>query len=92
MTIAWQFADTGREYALSLANGVLRHRPGAAAGASDAAVRISRTGLDRLIAGAAQPQDLIASGELVLDGDAALFAELLGLLDPPDPSFAVVTP
>lgn len=47
MTIAWQFADTGREYALSLANGVLRHRPGAAAGASDAAVRISRTGLDR---------------------------------------------
>jgi len=28
----------------------------------------------------------------VLDGDAALFAELLGLLDPPDPSFAVVTP
>ena len=92
MTIAWQFADTGREYALSLANGVLRHRTGAAQGASDAAVRISRTGLDRLIAGAAQPQDLIASGELVIDGDAALFAELLGLLDPPDPSFAVVTP
>jgi alkyl sulfatase BDS1-like metallo-beta-lactamase superfamily hydrolase len=71
MTIAWQFADTGREYALSLANGELRHRTGAAQGASDAAVRISRTGLDRLIAGAAQPQELTASGELVIDGDAA---------------------
>ena len=80
MTIAWQFADTGREYTLSLANGELRHRTGAAQGAGGVAVRISRTGLDRLIAGAAQPQDLIASGELVLDGDAALFAELLGLL------------
>lgn len=43
MTIAWQFTDPGREYALIVVNGVLR--TGAAQGASDATVRISRTGL-----------------------------------------------
>ena len=39
-----------------------------------------------------QPQDLLAAGDLAIEGDAALFGELLGLLDPPDPNFAIVTP
>lgn len=47
---------------------------------------------NRLIAGAAEPQDLVASGDLAIEGDAARFGELLGLLDPPDPNFAMVTP
>lgn len=92
MTIAWQFADTGREYALSRANGVLRHRARSGGGRERRGRPDQPHGIGPSRAGAAQPQDLIASGELVLDGDAALFAELLGLLDPPDPSFAVVTP
>jgi len=92
MTIAWHFTDTRRDYTLILANGVLRHRTGAPPTAADATVRVSRTGFDRLIAGAAQPQDLLASGDLTIEGDAALFGELLGLLDPPDPNFAIVTP
>ena len=92
MTVAWSFTDTEHDYTLVLANGVLRHRAGAPQGATDATVRISRTAFNRLIGGAAQPQDLIASGELAIDGNASSFGELMGLLDPPDPNFAIVTP
>ncbi len=92
MTIAWHFTDTGRDYTLVLANGVLRHRVGAPQAEADAIVRVSRTGFDGLIAGVSQPQDLLAAGDLMIEGNAALFGELLGLLDPPDPNFAIVTP
>ena len=92
MTIAWRFTDTGREYSLILANGVLRHRTGAPQGPTTATVHISRTAFNHLIAGVVQPQDLLESGELVLGGDPTSFGELLGLLDPPDPNFAIVTP
>jgi len=92
MTIAWHFTDTERDYTLILSNGVLRHRSGAPRDAADTTVQVSRTGFNRLIAGAAQPQDLLASGDLAIEGDAALFGELLGMLDPPDPNFAIVTP
>ena len=92
MTIAWHFTDTGRDYTLVLANGVLRHRVGAPQVAADATVRVSRTGFDGLIAGVSQPQDLLSAGDLTIEGNAALFGELLGLLDPPDPNFAIVTP
>ncbi len=92
MTIAWHFTDTGRAYTLVLANGVLRHRVGAPPGAVDATVRVSRAGFNGLIAGVSQPQDLLAAGDLTIEGNAALFGELLGLLDPPDPNFAIVTP
>ena len=92
MTIAWHFTDTERDYTLVLANGVLRHRVGAPQVAADATVRVSRTGFDGLIAGVSQPQDLLAAGDLTIEGNAALFGELLSLLDPPDPNFAIVTP
>ena len=92
MTIAWHFTDTERDYTLVLANGVLRHRVGAPQVAADATVRVSRTGFDGLIAGVSQPQDLLSAGDLTIEGNAALFGELLSLLDPPDPNFAIVTP
>ncbi len=92
LTVDWLFTDTGNAYTLILANGVLRYRAGTPSIGSDAIVRISRAAFDRLIAGAAQPQDLIAGGELAIEGDAASFAQLFGLLDPPDPNFAIVTP
>jgi alkyl sulfatase BDS1-like metallo-beta-lactamase superfamily hydrolase len=92
MSIAWHFTDTARDYTLMLANGVLRHRAGAPAAGADTTIRVRRAAFNRLIAGVAQPLDLVTDGDLVIEGDAALFGELLGLLDPPDPNFAIVTP
>ena len=34
----------------------------------------------------------MAAGRLTVEGDQAKLGELLGLLDPPDPNFAIVTP
>jgi alkyl sulfatase BDS1-like metallo-beta-lactamase superfamily hydrolase len=34
----------------------------------------------------------MGSGRITVEGDAAKLGELLGLLDPPDPGFAIVTP
>ena len=92
MTIGLHFTDTGRDYTLILTNGVLRHRHGAPKGPTSATVQISRTAFNQLIAGVVQPQDLLQSGDLVIQGETASFGELLGLLDPPDRDFAIVTP
>jgi alkyl sulfatase BDS1-like metallo-beta-lactamase superfamily hydrolase len=92
ITLHWRFTDTGDEYALTLRHGVLTHRPGVPRDAIDARVSLERAALDEVIAGSATIDDLVGSGRLAIAGDHAKLGELLGLLDPPDPGFAIVTP
>jgi alkyl sulfatase BDS1-like metallo-beta-lactamase superfamily hydrolase len=92
ITLDWRFTDTGDEYGLTLQNGVLTHRRGTPAGPIDATVSIQRSALNEVVAGTAKLEELISSGRLAIEGDQAKLAELLGLLDPPDPNFAIVTP
>ena len=58
----------------------------------DATVSIERSALHELIAGADTVDELVESGRMAVEGDQAKLGELLGLLDPPDPDFAIVTP
>ena len=53
---------------------------------------IERSALNEVVAGTAKLEELVASGRLAIEGDQAKLGELLGLLDPPDPDFAIVTP
>jgi linear primary-alkylsulfatase len=92
ITLHWRFTDTGGEYAVTLGHGVLTHRPGMPRGDVDAVVSVERSAVNEVIAGSATLEALMASGRLAVDGDAGKLSELLGLLDPPDPSFAIVTP
>ncbi|HLM85134.1 MAG TPA: alkyl sulfatase dimerization domain-containing protein, partial [Solirubrobacteraceae bacterium] len=92
LTMHWRFPDTGESYRLTLANGVLTHRPGSPAGEVGASVTVERAALNELLLGAAAPEQLVASGRLTIDGDQHVLGRLLALLDPPDPSFAIVTP
>jgi alkyl sulfatase BDS1-like metallo-beta-lactamase superfamily hydrolase len=93
IALQWRFTDTGDEHLLTLRHGVLTHRRGDAPnGHIDASVRMPRTALDEVIAGTTTLEALVGSGRLEVDGDAAKLQELLGLLDPPDPTFAIVTP
>jgi linear primary-alkylsulfatase len=92
ITLHWRFTDTGGEYAVTLRHGVLTHRPGVPRGDVDAVVSVERSAVNEVIAGSATLEALTASGRLAVDGDAGKLSELLGLLDPPDPSFAIVTP
>jgi alkyl sulfatase BDS1-like metallo-beta-lactamase superfamily hydrolase len=92
ITLHWRFTDTGDEYAVTLQHGVLTHRPGTPAGQVDATVSVQRTALDEILAGSVTLDAVFASGRLAVEGDQAKVGELLGLLDPPDPNFAIVTP
>lgn len=83
--------DDGR-YVMTLVNGVLSHLGDKQDPGADATVTLSRATLDRVLLGEATPVDLFASGEIQVEGDGARLGVLLGLLDEPDPNYAIVTP
>ncbi|GLZ47848.1 hypothetical protein Acsp06_40330 [Actinomycetospora sp. NBRC 106375] len=87
-------ADDGsaEQHWTRLRNGVLVHGPGSGRDAGDARVRIGRTALLGLIGGRVGTEELEASGDLVVAGVHDALPRLLGVLDPPDPGFAIVTP
>ncbi|CCH86968.1 conserved protein of unknown function [Modestobacter italicus] len=91
LSIDWEFTDTGDHYRSTLANGVLVHGPGPARDAADARVRTTRAALLALLGGAA-PGDLTEAGDLAVDGAADTLDRLTGVLEAPDPGFAIVLP
>jgi alkyl sulfatase BDS1-like metallo-beta-lactamase superfamily hydrolase len=91
ISIVFELADTGEAHTLTLENAVLTHRPGRREG-TDATLRLERAALDELIAETSTAPDLLAAGRLEIEGDGTKLAELFGLMDEPDPNFAIVTP
>jgi alkyl sulfatase BDS1-like metallo-beta-lactamase superfamily hydrolase len=83
LSIGVVLTDAGEAYRLELRNGVLVHRRGPADGA-DVVLRMPAAALPGILAGR---MDGVA-----LEGDASVLPRLLGLLDQPDPAFAIVTP
>lgn len=79
------FADTGVTYRLTLRNGVLVHRKTPADPDSADVTVTAPTKLALLAA-------LLGGGGLEVTGDQTAWANLLGVLDAPDPNFNIVTP
>jgi len=92
LRIDWVIAEPDEEHALTVRNGVLRHRAGRHEPACDAALLIDREALDQLLLKTADIGELIESDRLKFEGEGEKIGELLGLLDEPDPSFPIVTP
>jgi alkyl sulfatase BDS1-like metallo-beta-lactamase superfamily hydrolase len=92
LRIDWVIAEPDEEHALTVRNGVLRHRTGRHALACDAALLIDREALDRLLLKTADIGELIENDHLRFEGEGEKIGELLGLLDEPDPGFPIVTP
>lgn len=92
LRIEWRVTDPDEQHAITVRNGVLRHRPGGHGDAAEAALVVEREALDRLLLKTADIAELAESGRLRVEGDGAKLGELLGLLDEPDPGFAIVTP
>jgi alkyl sulfatase BDS1-like metallo-beta-lactamase superfamily hydrolase len=84
--------DPDEEHSLTLRNGVLSHRPGRHDPGADAGLVIERRALDELLLRTTEIAELAESGRLRVEGDGAKLGELLGLLEDPDPGFAIVTP
>jgi alkyl sulfatase BDS1-like metallo-beta-lactamase superfamily hydrolase len=92
ITLRWVFTDTGDEHELTLRHGVLTHRRHRRVAEPDATVRIARAAFNSIVDGSAAIEDVVASGGLAVEGDAAKLGELLSLLEDPDPAFPIVTP
>jgi linear primary-alkylsulfatase len=83
LSIGIELTDSNEAYRLDLRNGVLVHRRAATDGA-DVVVRTTRAALPLLLAG--------RTDGATIDGDAAVLLRLTGVLEAPDPDFAIVTP
>jgi alkyl sulfatase BDS1-like metallo-beta-lactamase superfamily hydrolase len=92
LRIDWQVTDPDEKHTITVRNGVLRHRPGSHDPAAEAVLVVEREALNQLLLKTAEIGELAESGRLRVEGDGVKLGELLGLLDEPDPGFAIVTP
>jgi alkyl sulfatase BDS1-like metallo-beta-lactamase superfamily hydrolase len=92
LRIDWVVTSPDEQHAITVRNGVLRHRPGRHDPEAEAGLVVEREALNLLLLRTADLGELAESGRLRLEGDGAKLGELLGLLDEPDPDFAIVTP
>ena len=92
LRIDWAISDPDEAHALTVRNGVLRHRAGRHEPAAEATLAIDRAALTELLLKTADVAELATSGRLRVEGDGERIGELLGLLDEPDPRFPIVTP
>lgn len=96
--LAVDWVVDGVRHAARLTNGVLVHQviddEGSGVAAGPANVTLAST-KDVFLACLITPGrfgDLVASGDLTVDGDGSVWPALLGLLDAPDPDFEIVLP
>jgi alkyl sulfatase BDS1-like metallo-beta-lactamase superfamily hydrolase len=82
----------GTRYVTTLQHGVLTYLADRNADAPDATIGGGRAALIKFLTGMASPEQLVEAGELTIDGDGSKIRTLIGLLDAPDPDFAIVTP
>jgi alkyl sulfatase BDS1-like metallo-beta-lactamase superfamily hydrolase len=90
--INWDFTDTDEQYALNLSNAALTYRVDYLAPDADLSVTLTRAALDNITLGESTFEDEVAAGAIALDGDEALLAELIAMLDTFTPDFPMVTP
>ena len=83
LSIGVVLTDAGTSYRLDLRNGALVHRVAPVDGA-DLTLTTTARGLLGLLAG--------ELGAMEVSGDRSVLARLMGVLDAPDPEFAIVTP
>lgn len=90
--VNWDFTDTKEQYVLRIENGVLSYTPDMQDDSATATMRLTRTALNDLILGRRPLDEIMSSGDLVVDGDGAALMGLFGLLEQGDAAFNIVTP
>ncbi|WP_439545960.1 alkyl/aryl-sulfatase [Sandarakinorhabdus sp.] len=91
MTIAFEIPDTKERHLVTVGNGVMLHEQGAA-DTAQATLIIPRRALLGLVGGAVKAPDLIAAGQLQVNGDPAVLQRFMGLFQPPKGDFPIVAP
>ncbi|MEN0128868.1 MAG: alkyl sulfatase dimerization domain-containing protein [Brevundimonas sp.] len=88
LALRWSFPDLGDTYRTTLRNGVLSYVKD---GAGDVHATLTVPGA-ALIGLAGGSLDAAQAGGLTIDGDASSLGQLLGVLQPGDPGFAIIEP
>ncbi|WP_245678006.1 alkyl/aryl-sulfatase [Nocardia acidivorans] len=92
----WRFSDQqDRVHRAELRNGVLVHydrRPNDGLAAPDATITLTRGGFIQNMMGGGDMKDAIAKGDITIDGNPAALVQIKGVIDKPEPGFAIVTP
>lgn len=84
--------DRSEKHLISIENGVLIHETGIVEASAGATVHLARINLLMTLFAGVPASGLIASGDIVIDGDASLYEALVDLIDPIVPNFPIVTP
>ncbi len=92
LRIALTIADDGVTYLAELRNGALHHRRVDAAPAGVTVFTLSRLALIGLVTGTLDLAAALADGTVTVEGDPGVLGQLVSLLGPTDPGFAIVTP
>lgn len=92
LVLNWRFTDTRQDYVLSLENSALTATAGAQAPAPDASIVLTRAVLDDISLQKTSFQAALQSGQIVVSGQRAKVAELLGMLDSFPSMFPLVEP
>jgi alkyl sulfatase BDS1-like metallo-beta-lactamase superfamily hydrolase len=82
--------DDGEQYAVELSNGALTNIKGQQARNPDLTLTISRPAFIAVLLGKADLGQLVAGGKATLDGNPAVFGELMGMMDTFDPAFEIL--
>jgi alkyl sulfatase BDS1-like metallo-beta-lactamase superfamily hydrolase len=91
MTIAFEIPDAKERHLVSIGNGVMLHEIGVS-DAAQATLVIPRRALIGMVGGAVNAPDLMAAGQLQVQGDLAVVQRFMGLFEPPKPDFPLVSP
>jgi alkyl sulfatase BDS1-like metallo-beta-lactamase superfamily hydrolase len=92
MQIDWRFTDIHRRFTLNLQHGALTWSSSVRGEGAHLHVSMSRQTLNRILCGETGFKDAVATREILLEGDVALFRALLETLDQFDGDFNVVEP
>jgi alkyl sulfatase BDS1-like metallo-beta-lactamase superfamily hydrolase len=92
LVTAWTITDDDTTYVVELRNGVLHHRTVTEAPAGVTRFTLSRRSLIDVITGEVDLAAALGDGTVTIDGDPSAMSNLVGLLEPVDPDFNIVTP
>jgi alkyl sulfatase BDS1-like metallo-beta-lactamase superfamily hydrolase len=87
-----ELTDRKETHLITVGSGVLIHEAGVRDAKAGATVRMKRPDLLMTLFVGMPFQARVESGDIAIDGDASLYAALVGLIEPLAPNFPVVTP
>ena len=92
LRISWVITDAGTTHVTELRNGVLNHRTADVPHPDSTTFSLTGPALTGIVTGTLDLHAAIRDGTVTVDGDPAVLQQLVDLLAPVDPDFAIITP